>query len=555
MTTSSATDAPRRGSLLRREPAPRTPVDPPTLAAGVELHSPSTEGEAWFLRRGTHQYFKLTDDLARLVGAIDGSRTRANLLRTLGAPWTPDDIDQALQSLGDAHVLRVEGERARPRRETLRFVPPFTLQLTLFNPSALLQRIASRMPFARTRASVVVAVSIMVVGIVSLLLRPGQIAAALSTPVPYATMLAIFLGTLAATAVHELGHGLTLASYGGRPRRIGVMLFYLMPAFFCDVSDGWRLPHPRQRVHVAAAGILVQGTIGGIAAIASLLTPSRTVSDGLLIFAIVTVLACLMNTVPFVKLDGYIALMSWVDIPHLRAKAISDARGVLALILFGQRPPRELPQLRWAVPFGFACMLFPVFLVANALLIWFDTLQRLGILGSMLIVSLLALAISGVVKEVVTTVKEARGVGAGRARIGLVVGVCAIAATTALAVVPVPQTVAGGFVRDGGSLELILPTSTDASPLRPGTPVQLGRSGIVLTTPVGSAVVAEGEAAPGMRPFSSLFPVSEALPLIPTTVLPLTSADSVALDQGTAFVRLPDQPLWQWLTTRLTSAF
>ena len=553
MTTPSTTDAPRRGLLAQEQTAPRTPVEPPTLAPGVELHGPATEGEAWFLRRGTHQYFKLTDDLARLVDLVDGSRTRESMLAVLGEPWTAQDIDRALQSLGDAHVLRVEGDRSRPRREILRYVPPFTLQLTLLNPSTLLQRVASWTPFARTRASTVIAVSVMVAGILSLLLRPAEVVTALSTPVPSATVLAIFLGTLAATAVHELGHGLVLASYGGRPRRIGIMLFYLMPAFFCDVSDGWRLSQSRQRVHVALAGILVQGAIGGAAALASALTPWPDLTVGLMIFAIVTLIACLMNTIPFVKLDGYIALMSWLDLPHLRTKAMADARGVLALVLFGRRPPRELPRMWWAVPFGFACMLFPVLLVTNALLIWFDTLQRLGILGSMLIVAVLALAISGVVKEVVATVRAARDAGAGRARIAVAVGACTVAATTALAVIPVPETVAGGFIRTADSLELILPTTSDATQLPPGTPVQLGRSGIVLTVPLGSAVVGGGEPTSALRPFSTLFPVSEARPLIPTTVLPLIAADPITADQGAAFVRLNDQPLWEWLANRLTS--
>lgn len=552
MTTKHASEATRRLPRPRKEPAERTLIEPPSFAPGVEVHSPAAEGDAWFLRRGTHQYFKLTDDLARLVNVIDGSRTRDEMVRELGEPWTRPDVDQAVQSLGDAHVLRAEGERTRPRREVLRFVPPFTMQLTLFNPSRMLQQIASWTPFARTRISVIVAVSVIALGILSLVVRPGEIIIALSSPVPYATVLAIFLGTLLATALHEFGHGLVLASYGGRPRRIGVMLFYLMPAFFCDVSDGWRLSHSRQRVHVALAGILVQGTIGGSAALASLLPFSNDVKHGFLIFAIVSLVACLMNTIPFVKLDGYIALMSWVDIPHLRDKAIADARGVLAVVFFGKRPPRQLPQLRWAVPYGFACMLFPVFLITNALLIWFDTLQRLGILGSMLIIGLIVVAVIGLGKEIAKTVSEARGAGAGGVRVGVVATISVAIAVTGLAVIPVPQSMAGGFIRTAGVTELVLPTTSDATLLVPGTIVELRTSGIVLSTPIGSSVIAEGQPVDALRPFSTLFPVREDAPFIPTTILPLTDTELGDADRGAAFIRLDDQPLWQWLATRLT---
>lgn len=81
--------------------------------------------------------------------------------------------------------------------------------------------------------------------------------------------------------------------------------------------------------------------------------------DGMLIFGVSTYLTGVLNFVPLVKLDGYLALMSHLDIPHLRDRSMTDARRFLARILFGGRYSRELPQLTWAVPFGFACMLFP----------------------------------------------------------------------------------------------------------------------------------------------------------------------------------------------------
>ncbi|WP_104178360.1 daptide biosynthesis intramembrane metalloprotease [Cryobacterium sp. Y50] len=546
MTTKSAAKAPRMSLGQRKGPAERPLIEPPTFSPGVELHRPPTEGESWFLRRGTHQYFKLTGDLARLADLVDGSRTREVILQDLGEPWTAADVDQAIRSLGDAHVLRAEGEKTRPRQEVVRFVPPLTVQLTLFNPSRILCHVASWIPFARTPASVIAAAAV-ALGILSLVVRPAQVMTALSSPVPYATVFGIFLGTLAATALHEFGHGLVLASYGGRPRRIGVMLFYLMPAFFCDVSDGWRLPQSRQRVHVALAGILVQGTIGSAAALASLLPFSPDAKAGLTVFAIVTLLACLMNTIPFVKLDGYIALMSWVDITHLRDKSMADARGVLARVFFGRRPPRQLPRLPWAIPFGFACLLFPVFLVVNALLIWFDTMQRLGVLGSMLILGLIAVAIFGLGKEIAKSVSEAREAGASGVRMGIVVLVVSVVASAALAFLPMPQSMAGGFLRASDSTELVLPTSSDASQLEPGTVVELRTSGIALSTPIGRAIVGEGDPIDEMRPFSTLFPVKEDLLMIPTTTLPLIDVESGGASQGAASIRVDDQPLWRWL--------
>ncbi|AJM77147.1 hypothetical protein [Rathayibacter toxicus] len=73
----------------------------------------------------------------------------------------------------------------------------------------------------------------MIAGLVALLIRGDGLVDALSQPVSYSTLFVLFLGILLSTALHEVGHGLVLAAYGAAPNRVGVMLFSLMPAFFC----------------------------------------------------------------------------------------------------------------------------------------------------------------------------------------------------------------------------------------------------------------------------------------------------------------------------------
>ncbi|MCR2185631.1 hypothetical protein NSX52_24025, partial [Salmonella enterica] len=76
----------------------------------------------------------------------------------------------------------------------------------------------------------------------------------LTTPMPLTGLLILIAVLSLATLLHEAAHGLTLARFGGSPRRAGFMLFYLTPAFFVDVTDGWRLPKRSQRVAIALAG-------------------------------------------------------------------------------------------------------------------------------------------------------------------------------------------------------------------------------------------------------------------------------------------------------------
>lgn len=362
---------------------------------------------------------------------------------------------------------------------------------------------------------------------------------------------------LVATALHEVGHGLVLASYGGAPRRIGVMLFYLTPAFFCDISDGWRLPSPRFRVHVAVAGILVQGSIGAAFALAALLPVPADARDGLLVLAIATFIACLLNTLPFVKLDGYIALMSWLDVPHLRDKAISDARGALSAVLFGVRLPRALPQYRWAAIFGFACLIMPVLLVVNALVVWSDTLIGLGVVGSLIMGVIIAIAATGLARELGRTVRDARRAGAGLLRIAGITGMATAAVVASLVVVPVPDLVVGGYRVDRrGGAELVLPTSANISDVTAGIPVRLEHAGLVVSTTVGVDAVGAGRPIETQGSLASFLPVRDddmSIP-VPVVVLPLVSG-ATPLDRGRATVELGDVPLWRWITGRVIGPF
>ena len=65
---------------------------------------------------------------------------------------------------------------------------------------------------------------------------------------------AVFLaGRLAAVSLHEIGHGLAVASFGRRVRRAGVKLILIFPFGFVDTSDAWFEPR-RRRIAVSAAG-------------------------------------------------------------------------------------------------------------------------------------------------------------------------------------------------------------------------------------------------------------------------------------------------------------
>ena len=64
------------------------------------------------------------------------------------------------------------------------------------------------------------------------------------------------LGRFAVVAVHELAHGLTMASFGRRIERAGLKLIAIFPYAFVDTSEAWFEPR-RRRIAISAAGPVV----------------------------------------------------------------------------------------------------------------------------------------------------------------------------------------------------------------------------------------------------------------------------------------------------------
>ncbi|MFC4066934.1 daptide biosynthesis intramembrane metalloprotease [Actinoplanes subglobosus] len=530
-----------------------TPIDPdrltvPRIADDVVVHEPAGLGEPWVIQRGEHRHFRVQRDLAQLIQAIDGNRDHDQLVAELGPPWTTGAVGTAVRTLAGSSLLDDGTVTARRRRGTwVRFVPPLTFQFTVLRPERLLARLRPVIRLIAGRAGTAVAGLVAAGGLLALALLSPQVSVALGSPLPLPAYLGLALAVLLTTAVHELGHGAVLTYYGGRPTRMGFMLFYLSPAFFCDVSDGWRLPKNRQRVRVALAGIATQVVVAGAAALSALFVTEPSVRSGLLIFAVTTYVSGVLNLAPFVKLDGYIALMSHLDVPHLRDRAMTDARRWLARRLFGGTYGRELPELRWSVAYGLACMTFPLYIIAGAMALWVDTLQRLGGAGAALALTAVGYLLHLAGRGLVRMVREARAAGAARGRITAALTLFAAGVVATLAFLPIAYNVAGGFVtRPSGQVELVLPTSVDRADIRPGTPVTLYRAGVVVQTEVASTALGSVPLAADTASISVFLPIRTDRFEVPvlTAALPGVTTDEPV---GTARLHAGDVPLGEWL--------
>ncbi|HEX5619154.1 MAG TPA: FHA domain-containing protein [Solirubrobacteraceae bacterium] len=132
--------------------------------------------------------------------------------------------------------------------------------------------------------------------------------------------LVFLLGRFAVVVVHELAHGLVMASYGRRIDRAGVKLLVIFPYAFVDTSEAWFEPR-RRRIAVSAAGPASDFTLGAIFAICCLVLEAGTVRDIFFQLAFAAYVGACFNLNPFLDRDGYHILMDVLREPGLRRRA------------------------------------------------------------------------------------------------------------------------------------------------------------------------------------------------------------------------------------------
>ena len=518
----------------------------PRLAPSAEVHSPADGQGDWVLQYGP-RYVRITPHLAQLVQEFDGERDHEALATRLGRGWNTERVSDAVLRLDDLRLLDDGRTAAPPVAPRFWFVPPMTLQLTLLRPGRTM--LAMRPFFARlfSRGAVAAAALCVLLGMGAMAVQRDAVMTTLNSPMSAAAFSGVLIALLIGVSIHELGHAAVLIRYGGRPSRIGVMLFYLMPAFFCDVSDAWRLPDRRQRVYTALAGPAVQTSLAAASAMAAWPLADGTAKTCLLFFAVSSYATALLNLTPFIKLDGYIALMSHVDVPYLRDRSMADARRWIARLLFGGTYTRELPT-RWTILYGLACLAFPLYLLSIALNTWLGTFQRVGWFGLLLASCGLSYAAWIVIRGMLRLSAEVAEAGVRRSR---VVAVCVLLAAAAAAALflPVRGTVEAAYVTDAsGNTRLVLPHGDAADRLRPGQLVTLKTNGLVLNKAVATARVGQAPVRSLRVPVSVYFPVDTGDTVgLDSAAFPLDLDRTPAPAAGIAEVEVGQVPLWRSL--------
>jgi putative peptide zinc metalloprotease protein len=555
-------------------PTPAVLLERPLARPGLTVHEPDGADQhdrpdrPWVVEMPDGHYVRLGRDAARLLQVLDGSRSPTAVAEELGAPWDADLVEATLARLAggglvvdaadrDATGHGPSGARAAGRRRwgRLEYRAPASLQLTLVDPSRWLARHEELLRrWLTSPVAVWLAVLLGAAGALSLAAQGAAVADVLSTPVSLSTVVVVFAGFVTATSLHELAHAATLAGFGGRPRRLGVMLFYFSPACFCDVSDAWRLDDRRQRVWVALAGGLANLAVAGALGLASPLVGGSW-RAGFLLLALSCLISAVVNLVPLVKFDGYIAVMSALDLPYLRDKAMADWRATTARVVLGaRRVTRQLPDKRWAPLYGAGCALMPLLMVGLAVHRLDQMTAGWGRVGGIVRLAVAALVLRFLGRRLLLLVRTARE---GRASPGRIAGgllLAGVVAAVGLLTVRVPEVVEAGYVMsDDGTAMVVVRSPRDADRLDGTAIVELQRQGPLLRRTVGEARIV-GPPTTVTVPAQALAPMVRSTNPVEATALTLGPPDWTSRDHdvvGAATVEVGQVRLGPWLADHL----
>ncbi|VXC51775.1 HlyD family efflux transporter periplasmic adaptor subunit [Pseudomonas sp. 9Ag] len=135
---------------------------------------------------------------------------------------------------------------------------------------------------------------------------------------------------------HEFGHAFMAKRAGCRVQSMGLAFMVLLPMFYTDVSDAWRVNDRRARLLIGAGGVLAEMVLACIALLVwSLLPDGPTRTAAFMLASATWITTLLINLNPFMRFDGYFLLSDFWGVDNLQSRAFALCRWRLREALFG----------------------------------------------------------------------------------------------------------------------------------------------------------------------------------------------------------------------------
>lgn len=317
----------------------------PSLSADAVVRRQIQMGEVrwWVKNTETVKHYLFYDFEWRLIELMDGSRTREEIVSEYNGLYPFDPIDVAvvlnyeemlrkISLLAQSSAARnlellqkMKTARQRAAEERAEGFNPFYILFHVLDPDRFLSRTVKYVRWIWTPPVLVVwsiavawTVCVFALHLQQLWAGTYELYAFLHKPFLDAVQFFIILSFLG--FFHEFGHAYATKIYGGDVHDIGIALLYFTPAFYCDTVDALLFESKWRRLWVTTAGIYVEGFVCSGATLLWVLSYRDTFINEI---AYKTMLFTGISTIffninPLIKIDGYYALTSFLEMPDLR---------------------------------------------------------------------------------------------------------------------------------------------------------------------------------------------------------------------------------------------
>ncbi len=349
-------DAPNRDGLPRlRDGVTITPWRATGRAPSYLVENPNTRT---ILRLGERERF--------LLQHLDGSTTPSRLLALYREQYhvglTSTELDAFLRQVAEQGLLN--GTDGAPRG--LGFAELFTGDeffpspcIRLMNGNRFMARLAESLSWCFTWPAHVLAGALVALGLAILLNSWSELTGAVQTQFSLEFFLVCFVCTSVIPSIRSLAHGVVCKRYGGPVTDIGVLLFYyISPSLYCDWTSFAWIRRKSERMWTIFSGLYVQGVLWAIGTIGWWLTEPGGVPNMVwLALSVTAALGLLLSAGnPLVKMQAYLLLLNWLEIPRLHERALA-----VWAAWTGWRAPTE-PLARKErfgfAMYGFLCMVY-----------------------------------------------------------------------------------------------------------------------------------------------------------------------------------------------------
>ncbi|HEX9687657.1 MAG TPA: efflux RND transporter periplasmic adaptor subunit [Thermoanaerobaculia bacterium] len=347
------------------------PDEHPALRKDLGIRRHVQMGEVrWIIKNPeTMKYYMYRDAEWELLELFDGGRTRLEILeeynRRVGQTRAIDmtvvlEYEESLRKVQLMELSAAERNlnlldkfksiRHRKAEEKSEGFNIFFIMFHVLDPERFLQRTVKYVRWIWTPPVVAVTVvaSLWTIGVFVENWKPiweGTLELYAFLGKPLRDILHFFFILCIIGAIHEFAHAYAVKIYGGEVRDVGMALFYFMPVFYTDTADSFMFPNKWHRLWVTVAGIYVEAII---CSAATALWVFSYPDSFLHQFAYKTMLLTGFATVffninPLIKVDGYYALTSVLELPDLREGAFRLAGSSFQKYVL--RLPVEIPVM------------------------------------------------------------------------------------------------------------------------------------------------------------------------------------------------------------------